>query len=138
CARCASARRRRHERDFAALRAAEAGRAEVSREEFEPLLHSELGRLPERFRAPVVLCVRGRPDSRRHRWFGLISPKNQETRPAALAIAFVDLLGPCPTLCPWRHSRRPSPLENRRARLDSRRRVKLVQSRYSFISLTES
>jgi RNA polymerase sigma factor (sigma-70 family) len=56
CARSASARRRRHERNWAALRAAQAGREEESREGSEPLLHAALGQLPERFRAPVVLC----------------------------------------------------------------------------------
>jgi len=56
CARSASARRRRHERNWAALRAAEAGSAEEHREGFEPLLHAEIGQLPERFRAAVILC----------------------------------------------------------------------------------
>ncbi len=56
CARSAAARRRRHERNWAALRAAEAGRREEGRDGVEPHLHAELGRLPERFRAPVILC----------------------------------------------------------------------------------
>ncbi len=56
CARSAAARRRRHERNWAAWRAAEAGGEEDSRQGFEPLLHAELDKLPERLRAPVVLC----------------------------------------------------------------------------------
>jgi len=56
CARSALARRRRHERNWAALRSAEADSKEESREGFEPLLHAEIGQLPKRFRAPVILC----------------------------------------------------------------------------------
>ncbi len=40
----------------AALHAERFSREETAREPFGPLLHAELGRLPERFRAPVVLC----------------------------------------------------------------------------------
>ncbi|MGP0063140.1 MAG: RNA polymerase sigma factor [Isosphaeraceae bacterium] len=53
CARTTAARRRRHER-HAAIPVGEA-RAE-SINELERLLHEELDRLPERYRAPVVLC----------------------------------------------------------------------------------
>ncbi len=56
CARSASARRRIHERARAALPATQVNDNENSRDNFEPLLHAELGRLPQRFRAPVVLC----------------------------------------------------------------------------------
>ncbi|SIN79642.1 RNA polymerase sigma factor, sigma-70 family [Singulisphaera sp. GP187] len=57
CARSASARRKRHERNWAALRVTETGgKDEKNREGVEPVLHVELGRLPERFRAPLVLC----------------------------------------------------------------------------------
>ncbi len=56
CARSAAARRRRHERDWATLRAAEARNEEDSARGCEPLLHAEIGQLPERFRAPVILC----------------------------------------------------------------------------------
>ena len=55
-ARSASARRREHERNWAALRAAETEGGPESRDDIEALLHEEIGRLPERFRAPVVLC----------------------------------------------------------------------------------
>src|SRR5262245_47815621 len=54
-ARSASARGRRHERGWAASYAARAG-GEGGREKLGRLLHEELGRLPERFRAPIVLC----------------------------------------------------------------------------------
>ncbi len=56
CAGSAAARRRRHERDWAALRAAREGDEEDSRQGSESLLHAEIGQLPERFRAPVILC----------------------------------------------------------------------------------
>jgi RNA polymerase sigma factor (sigma-70 family) len=56
CERSAAARRRRHERNWAALHAEQFSNDETSRAPFGPLLHAELGRLPERFRAPVVLC----------------------------------------------------------------------------------
>jgi RNA polymerase sigma factor (sigma-70 family) len=56
CDRSASARRRRHERNWAALHAEQFSNEETTREPSGPLLHAELGRLPERFRAPVVLC----------------------------------------------------------------------------------
>ncbi len=55
-ARSASARRREHERNWAALRAVESEGGAESRDDTEALLHEEIGRLPERFRAPVVLC----------------------------------------------------------------------------------
>jgi len=56
CARSASARRRMHVRNWAALRTAQVGNEGESREDFGPDLHAEIGRLAERFRAPVVLC----------------------------------------------------------------------------------
>jgi RNA polymerase sigma factor (sigma-70 family) len=55
-ARSAAARRRVHERNRAALRADQVVEEETCGEIFGPLLHAELGRLPERFRAAVVLC----------------------------------------------------------------------------------
>ncbi len=48
------ARRRRHERAAAALAATAIGPAEP--DEIGPVLHDEIGRLPESFRAPIVLC----------------------------------------------------------------------------------
>ncbi len=56
CARSAAARRRRHERSWGALRAVQRGDETESREDLGPLLHAEIGRLAERYRAPVVLC----------------------------------------------------------------------------------
>ena len=56
CARSAAARRRQHERNWGALRSAQLGDEAESREDLGPLLHAEIGRLAERFRAPVVLC----------------------------------------------------------------------------------
>jgi RNA polymerase sigma factor (sigma-70 family) len=53
-ARSAAARRRRHERQ-AAERAGPAA-TEGRREDLGPVLHEELGRLPERYRAAIVLC----------------------------------------------------------------------------------
>src|SRR5262249_10851326 len=57
CARRATARRRRHERSAAALTAER--RDEPRRGEVESALHEEIERLPEAFRAPVVLCDLG-------------------------------------------------------------------------------
>jgi RNA polymerase sigma-70 factor (ECF subfamily) len=54
CARAADARRKRHERRAAEL-AVPSARAPAA-EDLGPLLHEEIGRLPERYRAPVVLC----------------------------------------------------------------------------------
>ncbi len=53
CARSSAARRRRHERG--AARPEAAGLVEPA-DELERLLHQEIDRLPERYRAPVVLC----------------------------------------------------------------------------------
>jgi RNA polymerase sigma factor (sigma-70 family) len=63
-ARSTSARRRTHEHNWAAQRPVEGGWGqatcahfqEKSREELGMLLHEEIGRLPQRFRAAVVLC----------------------------------------------------------------------------------
>ncbi len=54
--RSASARRRRHERNWAAMHVEEVGDDDPSTEHLGPLLHAEVARLPERFRAPIVLC----------------------------------------------------------------------------------
>jgi RND family efflux transporter MFP subunit len=53
CARSSAARRRRHE-----LRAATAAQEsrDSSGDELGPVLHEEIERLPDRFRAPLVLC----------------------------------------------------------------------------------
>jgi RNA polymerase sigma factor (sigma-70 family) len=56
CARAAAARRRRHERR-ASLLTTEC-RVEVG-DELRRVLHEEIHRLPERFRAPIVLCDLG-------------------------------------------------------------------------------
>ena len=53
CARSSAARRRRHERG--AARPESAGLVEPAAE-LERLLHHEIDRLPERYRAPLVLC----------------------------------------------------------------------------------
>ena len=50
------ARRRELERNWAALRAVETQGGAESPDDLEALVHEEIGRLPERFRAPVVLC----------------------------------------------------------------------------------
>jgi RNA polymerase sigma factor (sigma-70 family) len=52
CARAASARRRRHEQHAAERPVA----VEEGPRDWEPLLQEEIGRLPERYRAAVVLC----------------------------------------------------------------------------------
>ncbi|QDV37527.1 sigma-70 family RNA polymerase sigma factor [Tautonia plasticadhaerens] len=54
-ARAGAARRRRHEQKAAEM-VPEAQAKERNRHDFAPVLHEEIGRLPERFRAPVVLC----------------------------------------------------------------------------------
>src|SRR5215831_5192284 len=48
------ARRRRHERAAAGLAATAIGPTEP--DDLVPVLHEEIGRLPESFRAPIVLC----------------------------------------------------------------------------------
>src|SRR5580658_619972 len=53
-ARLAAARRHRHERCGAALRTE--ARFDVHDSDLERALHEEIERLPERFRAPLVLC----------------------------------------------------------------------------------
>jgi len=55
CARSARARRRHHER-IAASAAAELGQGEIL-DDLREVLHKEVGRLPERYRAAVVLCL---------------------------------------------------------------------------------
>jgi RNA polymerase sigma factor (sigma-70 family) len=57
CARAAAIRRQRHERQYAELNA---GRLAVypdkDREDLEAVVHNEIGRLPEHYRAPLILC----------------------------------------------------------------------------------
>lgn len=53
-ARTAAARRRAHEREASAMAPVEPPNA--SWDELRPLLDGELGRLPEKYRAPVILC----------------------------------------------------------------------------------
>jgi HlyD family secretion protein len=68
CARLAAARRRRHEG-----RAAESREESyiVSRDELGGILHEEIDKLPERFRAPVVLCdLEGRTHAQAARHLG--------------------------------------------------------------------
>jgi RND family efflux transporter MFP subunit len=58
CARSAAARRRRHEKCVA--KPARESRVEAG-DELGPILHAEIERLPERYRAPLVLCdIEGR------------------------------------------------------------------------------
>ena len=54
CQKGATARRRRHEQRFAARPAASA--LDEDREELASVLHEGLDRLPEKYRAPIVLC----------------------------------------------------------------------------------
>jgi RNA polymerase sigma factor (sigma-70 family) len=56
CARAAAARRRRHERWAASAK--QESHVE-SGSELEQVLHEEIDRLPERYRAPIVLCDLG-------------------------------------------------------------------------------
>ena len=58
CARLATARRHRHEQSAAELRAEAVVEAH---DDLARVLHEEIERLPERFRAPLVLGYR--PDS---------------------------------------------------------------------------
>ena len=68
CARSAAARRRRHERRAAI--SIDAARAE-SLDELEGVLHEEINRLPERYRAPVVVCdLEGRTHDQAARHLG--------------------------------------------------------------------
>jgi RND family efflux transporter MFP subunit len=67
CARAAAARRRRHERCAAA---AKTSHSEVG-DELGRVLHEEIERLPERFRAPLVLCdLEGRTHEQAARHLG--------------------------------------------------------------------
>jgi RNA polymerase sigma factor (sigma-70 family) len=54
CARNSDARRRRHERQASERASQQANTEEV--DDIGPLLHQEIDRLPERYRAAVVLC----------------------------------------------------------------------------------
>jgi RND family efflux transporter MFP subunit len=54
CARAAAARRRRHEQ--AAVRDAAATTRRHPDPDLERLLHAEIGRLPDRYRVPLILC----------------------------------------------------------------------------------
>jgi len=54
CARAAAARRRRHERRAAEM--ADASARDPLGDDLGPLIHEEIDRLPERYRAPIVLC----------------------------------------------------------------------------------
>jgi RND family efflux transporter MFP subunit len=54
-ARAAALRRRRHEASAAAARPSDL-MTEPQPDDLGPLLHEEIGRLPDRFRVPVVLC----------------------------------------------------------------------------------
>jgi RNA polymerase sigma factor (sigma-70 family) len=56
CTRSASTRRRIHERNWAAQREKNASSEERTQQDLGPRLHAELGNLPERLRAAVVLC----------------------------------------------------------------------------------
>ncbi len=56
CARSGATRRRKHERTLAAQRPVVTLERETCFDERGGVLHSELGRLSERLRAPVVLC----------------------------------------------------------------------------------
>jgi RNA polymerase sigma factor (sigma-70 family) len=68
CARTTAARHRRLERDAAMTAHASRAQADV---ELERLLHEEIGRLPERYRAPVVLCdLEGRTHEQAARHLG--------------------------------------------------------------------
>ena len=68
CARLAAARRHRHERCAAALR--KEARVEVH-DDLARVLHEEIERLPERFRAPLVLCdLEGRSHEQAARHLG--------------------------------------------------------------------
>ena len=55
-ARAASARRRRHERRFAERAAVPAVGPVEGGDEAASAIHEEIGRLPERYRRPIVLC----------------------------------------------------------------------------------
>jgi polysaccharide export outer membrane protein len=54
CQKGATSRRRRHERMAAERAVSSAGPA--GHEDLAPVLHEELARLPEQYRAPIVLC----------------------------------------------------------------------------------
>jgi RNA polymerase sigma factor (sigma-70 family) len=68
CARSRAARRSRHERQAAALRRE---RMTTVVDELGSILHEEIGRLPDRFRAPIVLCdLEGRSHEQAARHLG--------------------------------------------------------------------
>jgi RND family efflux transporter MFP subunit len=71
CARAAEARRRRHERDAVAANEPRHGSGEPTDDELARVLHEEINRLPERYRAPVVLCdLEGRTHEQAARHLG--------------------------------------------------------------------
>jgi RNA polymerase sigma factor (sigma-70 family) len=73
--RAVAARRRRVEKDAAGLRPSEDasdGAAELERQEMDRVLSEELERLPEKYRAPLVLCyLDGRTHAEAARAIGL-------------------------------------------------------------------
>jgi RNA polymerase sigma factor (sigma-70 family) len=70
-ARSAAARRRQQERQPAAAAAPPDPAGEAARSELRPVLAEELGRLPEKYRAPVVLCyLEGRTNEEAARALG--------------------------------------------------------------------
>ncbi len=80
CARLAAARRRRHER--CAAQAAKDVHSEVG-DELGRVLHEEIERLPERFRAPLVLCdLEGRTHEQaaRHLGWPIGTVKSRQSR----------------------------------------------------------
>ncbi len=71
CARLAAARRRRHERKSAELGTETARDDDKGHEDLGALLHEELSRLPERYRAVIVLCyLEGRTQQQAARHLG--------------------------------------------------------------------
>ena len=81
CARLAAVRRHRHEQGAAALR--NEARVEVLGDDLACVLHEEIERLPERFRAPLVLCDlegRSHEQAARHLGWPIGTVKSRQAR----------------------------------------------------------
>ena len=56
CSRAAAVRRRKHERKAGTMTAHDSGSGDDGHHDIIAVVHQELGRLPERYRVPIVLC----------------------------------------------------------------------------------
>jgi HlyD family secretion protein len=83
CARAAAARRLRHERRACEMAAGTDGQHDASGDDLERVLHAEIDRLPECYRAPIVLCDlegRSHEQAARHLGWPIGTVKSRQAR----------------------------------------------------------